>query len=309
MSADLFDRAGALFRETQESIIGALESLEAQHGDGSRFRRDEWTRGPESNGPITGGGGLTCVLEGGRVFERAGVNFSAVRGRYSEEFARTLPGEGLDFAACGVSLVIHPRSPRLPTVHMNHRRLSRGATGWFGGGSDLTPYVLDEDDARHFHRTLHDACARHPAVASYDRFKRECDDYFYNHHRGEARGLGGIFFDYLTDDPEETLAFMRDSCAAFLLAYLPIVERHIDEDYTDAEREWQKLRRGRYVEFNLLHDRGTMFGLRTGGRVESILMSMPPEVSWRYAAEPEAGSREAALLEVLRTPRSWVGAP
>lgn len=305
--SDIFDRAGALFRETQETLIAALEAMELERG-GQRFVRDEWTRPtlpPDAAGPILGGGGLTCVLEGGAVFERAGVNFSAVHGRFSEAFARTMPGDGLEFRACGVSVVIHPRNPLVPTAHMNHRRLSRGSTGWFGGGADLTPYYLVEDDARHFHRTLREACDEHPDVASYDGFRQACDDYFFNHHRGEARGVGGTFFDRLSDRPEETLAFMRSSCAAFIDAYIPIVEAHVDRVWTDEEREWQEIRRGRYVEFNLIHDRGTTFGLQTGGRTESILMSMPPTVRWAYQHEPSPGSREEELVAVLRSPRRW----
>lgn len=301
----LFDRAGAVFRDTQESIVAALESLEEERG-GAKFLRDEWTRDGSGDGPILGGGGLSCVLEGGAVFEKAGVNFSAVHGRFSEDFAAHMPGEGVDFQACGVSLVIHPRSPHVPTVHMNHRRLSRGSSGWFGGGADLTPYYLDEADCRHFHATMKGACDAHPEVANHADFKKACDAYFHNHHRGEARGIGGTFFDYLTDDPEKTFAFIRESCSAFIRAYLPIVERHVDAPWTEEEREWQRIRRGRYVEFNLIHDRGTTFGLKTGGRTESILMSLPPEVSWRYDHHPEPGSREAALVEVLQSPRDWV---
>ena len=305
--SDLFDRAGALFRETQETLIGALESIEADRG-GATFARDEWKRptlSPDAPGPILGGGGLSCVLEDGAVFERAGVNFSAVHGKFSDEFARTMPGDGLNFRACGVSVVVHPKSPMIPTVHMNHRRLSRGDTGWFGGGADLTPYYLDEADAEHFHRTLKEACDEHPKVADHAAFKERCDTYFFNQHRGEARGIGGTFFDQLSVDSEATLAFMRSSCAAFVNAYVPIVEQHLDDPYTDAQREWQELRRGRYVEFNLIHDRGTTFGLKTGGRTESILMSMPPRVQWKYRHEPAEGSPEASLVDVLRTPRTW----
>lgn len=295
----------ALFRETQRTIIEALERIEASRG-GTTFRRDEWQRDGTGGGPIQGGGGLTCVLEGGAVFERAGVNFSSVRGEFGAEMAERLPGDGRGFTACGISLVIHPRSPHIPTVHMNHRRLSRGDTGWFGGGSDLTPYYLDEGACRHFHRTLKAACDAHPDVAAHAEFKVACDEYFFNHHRGEARGIGGTFFDHLIDAPEATLAFIRDSCAAFLAAYLPIVEGALDRTWSERERAWQLVRRGRYVEFNLIHDRGTTFGLQTGGRTESILMSLPPEVSWRYDHHPEPGSPEAELVEVLRTPRNWI---
>lgn len=302
----LFDRSGAVFREAQEAILAAFESLELERG-GLRFRRDEWTRDGSESGPITGGGGLTCVLEGGAVFEKAGVNFSAVRGRFSPDHAAQMPGDGLEFQACGISLVIHPVNPHVPTVHMNHRRLSRGNSGWFGGGADLTPYVLYEEDCEHFHTVLKGACDRHPAVADHAAFKQACDTYFHNSHRDEARGVGGTFFDHLSDQPEDTFAFIRDSCGVFLQSYLPIVERRVDTPYDDALREWQKIRRGRYVEFNLIHDRGTTFGLKTGGRTESILMSLPSEVSWRYDHHPEPGTPEAALVDVLRSPRDWTG--
>ncbi len=306
MSADssLFERSGAVFREAQESIVAALESLEMER-DGVRFLRDEWSRDGSEGGPILGGGGLTCVLEGGAVFEKAGVNFSAVRGEFTPDHAAQMPGEGLAFEACGISLVIHPRNPNVPTVHMNHRRLSRGSSGWFGGGADLTPYVLVEDDCRHFHSVLKGASDRHPEVADHAKLKAACDQYFYNAHRGEARGIGGTFFDHMSDKPEETFAFIRDSCGVFLQAYLPIVEKHVDTPYDEALKDWQRIRRGRYVEFNLIHDRGTTFGLKTGGRTESILMSLPPDVTWRYDHHPEEGSPEAALVEVLKNPRTW----
>jgi len=301
----LFERSGALFRDAQQSIIAAIESYEHAR-KGASFERDEWSREGDSEGPIKGGGGLTCVIEGGEVFERGGVNFSAVRGEFPPEMAAEMPGEGCDFEACGISLVLHPRNPHIPTVHMNHRRLSRGRTGWFGGGVDLTPYYLDEADTRHFHRVLKGACDRHPSVADHASFKAACDAYFRNHHRDEGRGVGGTFFDYLSENPEETFCFIRDSLGCFVDAYLPIVDKHIDEPFSEQERDWQLLRRGRYVEFNLIHDRGTTFGLRTGGRTESILMSLPPEVSWRYDSHPEPGSREATLVDALRTPREWV---
>ncbi|MFT4704547.1 MAG: coproporphyrinogen III oxidase [Bradymonadia bacterium] len=297
---DIFDRSAALFANTQQQIIEAIEAI-----DGSTtFKRDKWQRPENAEGPIMGGHGLTCVLEDGEVFEKAGIGLSVVHGRFSEDFAATMPGDGLDFSACGVSLVFHPRNPHMPTVHMNHRRLSRGNTGWFGGGSDLTPYYLYEEDAKHFHQVLKASCDKHD-VADYPKFKKRCDEYFHLPHRNEARGIGGLFFDYMSDAPEDTFAFMQDSCAAFLDAYLPIVERRKDTPYTDAEREWQLQRRGRYVEFNLIHDRGTTFGLKTGGRVESILMSLPNMVSWHYDRWPDEGTPEHALLDVVREPREW----
>jgi len=304
---DLFDRCTTYFEDLQDRITAAFEGL-----DGGVFREDRWDRGDpqpvgdDPEGAWLGGRGRTRVLEGGRVLERAGVNFSNVRGRFSAAHAATMPGEGRDFRAAGVSVVVHPCSPHLPTCHMNVRRLSRGDTGWWGGGGDLTPCYLDEADTRHFHRAYKDACDDHPSVGDHARFKAWCDTYFFNTHRGEVRGVGGLFFDHLVGDDEQTFAFVRAVGDAFLPAVLPIYERHVGEAWTEAERDWQLVRRGRYVEFNLVHDRGTHFGLQTGGRTESILMSLPSEVRWRYDHHPEPGSREAALLEVLRQPRDWV---
>jgi len=298
----LFDRAAASFEAEQLRIVEALEAL-----DGSAtFLRDAWTRTPSDEGIILGGRGLSCVLEDGAVFEKAGVNLSVVHGQFSEAFAQTMPGDGRAFQATGISIVIHPRNPHVPTVHMNHRRLSRGATGWFGGGMDMTPYYLQEEDAVHLHTVLRDVCDRHPEVADYATFKKQCDEYFYLPHRGEARGVGGTFFDHLSDEPERTFAFIEDSCGAFLDAYVPIVERRMHTPYGDAERAWQLQRRGRYVEFNLVYDRGTTFGLKTGGRVESILMSLPNAVAWHYDRWPDPGTPEAALLDCVRNPRDWV---
>jgi coproporphyrinogen III oxidase len=283
----------AFLRGLQEEICAALERLD---GPG-RFGRDAWER-------PGGGGGLTRVLEGGAVLEKAGVGFSHVHGELSEKFAQRLHGEGRTFAAVGLSLVLHPRSPRVPTTHANFRFIVQGERAWFGGGSDLTPYYLDEQDARHFHGTFKAACDRHDP-AFYPRFKVACDRYFFLPHRGEARGLGGIFFEDMGGDLEAERRFLEDCARSFLPAWLPIAERRRDEPYGEAEREWQEIRRGRYVEFNLVHDRGTVFGLETGGRTESILMSLPPRVRWVYDHHPAEGSAEARLIEVLRTPRDW----
>lgn len=302
MSDDLFDRAAAYFFDLQSRIVDALDDLDGE----ARFFHDRWERNEtEARGPVLGGHGRTCVLENGRVLEKGGVAFSNVHGLFSEDYAAQFPGDGRSFRATGVSLVLHPRNPHVPTVHMNYRRLQRGAGGWFGGGADLTPYYLDEDDARHFHRTLRSACDAHPSVADFAAFKTRCDEYFRNTHRDEARGLGGIFFDHLGDDDEATFAFVQQAGDAFLDAWLPIARRHADTPWTEEQREWQLLRRGRYVEFNLVHDRGTLFGLRTGGRIESILMSLPNLVRWSYDHHPAPGSPEAQLLSVLRTPRDW----
>ncbi|HET9594972.1 MAG TPA: oxygen-dependent coproporphyrinogen oxidase [Anaeromyxobacteraceae bacterium] len=283
----------AFLEALQDEICGALEAL-----DGSaRFGRDAWQR-------PGGGGGVTRVLQDGAVLEKAGVGFSHVSGELPEAFARRLQGEGREFAAVGLSLVLHPRSPMVPTTHANYRFIRQGAKAWFGGGSDLTPYYLFEEDAAHFHGTLRAACDRHDP-GHYSRFKEACDRYFWLPHRGEARGVGGIFFENMGGDPARELSFVKDCARAFLPSWLPIAERRREEPWGDRERGWQELRRGRYVEFNLLHDRGTIFGLETGGRVESILMSLPPRVRWEYGHEPEPGSREGALLEVLRRPRGW----
>jgi coproporphyrinogen III oxidase len=287
------ERAQATARRIQEEVTRALETL-----DGERFREDLWTR-------PGGGGGRTRVLSGGRVFEKAGVNFSAVEGELEGEYAARLPGRGSSFFATGVSVVIHPWSPRVPTVHANFRYLERGDQWWFGGGSDLTPYRLYPEDARHFHRVWKQACDRH-APDFYPRFKKWCDEYFFLPHRGEARGIGGIFFDDLSGDRERLFRFWEDAASSFLPAYLPIVERRKDEAHGEEERTHQLRRRGRYVEFNLLHDRGTAFGLRTQGRIESILMSLPPLARWDYDTEPPAGA-DAELLRVLKEPRDWLG--
>jgi coproporphyrinogen III oxidase len=277
----------------QNEICRALEEV-----DGSgRFREDAWER-------PGGGGGRSRVLEEGAVFEKAGVNVSVVHGELSAEFAGRLPGEGPSFSATGISLVLHPRSPLVPTTHANFRYLEHGSRAWFGGGSDLTPYYLFDEDAAHFHRTLKEACDRHGADR-YPRFKKWCDEYFFIRHRGEARGIGGVFFDYLEGDLERELLFVQDVGRSLLPAYLPIVERRRALPYTPEERAWQEIRRGRYVEFNLVYDRGTTFGLETQGRVESILMSLPPRVRWVYDHQPVRGSEEARLLEVLRAPREW----
>jgi coproporphyrinogen III oxidase len=263
------------------------------------------------------------VLSEGEVFEKAGVNFSDVHGELRPEMPVKMPGEGAHFRACGVSLVLHPRSPHVPTVHANFRRIERGGAGWFGGGTDLTPYYLAEEDVVHFHRTLKNASDGHDPQL-YPRFKAWCDRYFFITHRGEPRGVGGVFFDYLgaggerqagetataaasplESDPERVFSFVRGIGDAFLPAYLPIVERRRQQTWTAEERRWQLIRRGRYVEFNLVYDRGTVFGLKTDGRVESILMSLPNEARWEYAHEPAPGSREAAMQAALKAQRDW----
>lgn len=287
-------QAADYFRGLQDRICAGLERLDRK----GTFREDLWTR-PE------GGGGRTRVLAQSGVFEKAGVNFSEVQGQMTPEFAVQLPGEGCDFTATGVSLVLHPVSPMVPTVHANFRFLTKGGREWFGGGADLTPYYPFREDVIHFHRCWKQVCERHAGVADYRRLKQWCDEYFYLPHRQEARGVGGIFFDYLEGDWQALFAFVRDCGEAFLGAYGPIVERRRDEPHGERERRFQEVRRGRYAEFNLIYDRGTMFGLKTGGRIESILMSLPPRVRWEYDYRPDPGSREAELTLDYLKPRDW----
>ncbi len=294
------EAARRFFSELQRQICRELEAIDGE----AVFGEDPWRHGPEGES----GGGLTRVLVDGGVFEKAAVNFSAVEGDLPERLAARLGVPARPFKATGLSLVLHPRSPMVPTAHMNVRYLSLGGEGearsWFGGGTDLTPYYLFEEDAVHFHRCLKEVCDRHD-VADYRRFKKACDEYFHLAHRDEARGVGGIFFDYLADDLDAVFGFVQEVGRVFLPSYLPIVRRRIDEPWSEREREWQLVRRGRYVEFNLIHDRGTLFGLETRGRTESILVSLPPAVRWAYGHEPP-GEREESLLKVLREPVDWV---
>jgi len=287
-------QAAAYFQTLQRQICAALEGLDGRE----HFREDVWQR-------EGGGGGRSRVLAGGRVFEKAGVNFSEVNGKLSPEFAAQIPGEGYEFTATGISLVLHPLSPLVPTVHANFRYLTKGSRSWFGGGADLTPYYAYREDVIHFHRTWRDACQGHPPPVDYTRFKNWCDEYFFLAHRGEPRGVGGIFFDYLEGDWGALFRFVQDCGNSFLKAYEPIVRRRMDLAFTESQRLFQQFRRGRYVEFNLLYDRGTVFGLKTGGRVESILMSLPPVARWEYDYRPDPGSREADLYENYLKPRDW----
>ena len=280
----------------QERIVAALEAL-----DGGAFGRDAWTR-PE------GGGGLTRVLEDGAVLERAGVNFSRVRGASlppSASAARPALA-GRAYEAMGLSLVLHPRNPYCPTVHMNLRFFSAGDAWWFGGGMDLTPYYGFAEDARHFHLACKSALEPFGAE-HYPRYKRWCDEYFLLRHRGEPRGVGGIFFDDLAErDFDFSFSLARSVGEHFLPAYLPIIERRKNHPFGERERSFQAYRRARYVEFNLVYDRGTLFGLQSGGRTESILVSMPPTAAWRYDWKPEPGSAEEKLYSDFLKPRDWV---
>jgi coproporphyrinogen III oxidase len=308
-------RAAEFFRTLQDRIVVKLEAL-----DGHAFGEDVWDR-------PGGGGGRSRVLADGTLFESAGVNFSDVSGELEPGLARGLPGDGTAFRATGISLVLHPRSPRVPTVHANLRCLSRGGAVWFGGGTDLTPHYVVAEDAALFHRSLKAICDAHQA-SLYPRLKAWCDRYFFLPHRNEPRGVGGIFFDYFgagaeatagepspppptewEGEPERVFAFVREFGEHLLDAYAGIVARRREEPWGERERNWQLLRRGRYVEFNLVYDRGTTFGLRTGGRSESILMSLPPEVKWRYGGAPEPGSPEALSLAEICARRDWAGSP
>lgn len=305
-NTEIKQRFAGYIQDLQEEICGRLEELDGK----ARFRHDDWTR-------EGGGGGHTRVIEKGELFEKGGVNVSTVHGELPEPIRERFEvGQGW-FWAGGISLVIHPKSPMIPTVHANFRYfelyddpdLDEIRDRWFGGGADLTPYYLWDQDAVHFHRTLKRACDPH-GEELYPRFKNECDTYFYNDHRREARGIGGLFFDYLRPTEERSAedwyAFTTGVGRAFLESYLPIVVRRRDEPYGEEQRYFQEVRRGRYVEFNLIHDRGTLFGLKTGGRTESILMSLPPRVRWDYDFEVEDNTREAYLLKRLKNPVDWI---
>ncbi|EXJ64531.1 coproporphyrinogen III oxidase, aerobic [Cladophialophora yegresii CBS 114405] len=332
-------RMEALIKEHQNRIVFALENI-----DGKKFRRDEWTR-------PAGGSGISCVLQDGDVFEKAGVNISVVYGELSRPAMEKMRAdhksfvasdvEKLNFFAAGISLVLHPHNPMAPTVHMNYRYFETSdprdpvnATGtsqqnwWFGGGTDLTPCYLFEDDAQHFHKTIKSACDKHDKDY-YPRFKKWCDSYFKIPHRNETRGIGGIFFDDLeatsrpnSRNPQEKLfQFVVSGLESFLPSYLPIIKRRMNMPYLPQQKEWQQIRRGRYVEFNLINDRGTSFGLRTpGARVESILMSLPLTARWEYMhpvcgtgvsresvdVDDEPYEEEMKLMEVLKYPKEWV---
>ncbi|GGI56365.1 oxygen-dependent coproporphyrinogen oxidase [Winogradskyella haliclonae] len=288
----------------QDRITSKLEEIDGI----ARFQEDLWKR-PE------GGGGRTRVIENGRVFEKGGVNISAVHGELPKTIQQHFGVADANFFACGLSLVLHPKNPMVPTVHANWRYFemydNEGniADQWFGGGQDLTPYYLFDEDAKHFHQICKIACDRHNSEF-YPKYKARCDEYFYNAHRNEARGIGGLFFDYCKANEamqmQDWYNFVTEVGDSFLDAYVPIVEKRKDLEYTEAQRNWQEIRRGRYVEFNLVHDKGTLFGLKTNGRIESILMSLPPHVQWVYNHNPEVGSEEERLIKILENPVDWV---
>ncbi|MEP6261167.1 MAG: oxygen-dependent coproporphyrinogen oxidase [Gillisia sp.] len=291
-------------QQLQDTITSGLEEIDGT----AKFREDLWER-------QEGGGGRTRVIENGTVFEKGGVNISAVHGPLPAAMQQYFKVGEVDFFACGLSLVLHPRSPMVPTVHANWRYFEMydksGAVidQWFGGGQDLTPYYLFDEDAVHFHQICKRACESHDSQF-YPKFKKQCDEYFWNSHRNEARGVGGLFFDYCKASEDRSIEqwfnFVTEVGDSFLEAYVPIVEKGKELPYLPENRNWQEIRRGRYVEFNLVHDKGTLFGLKTNGRIESILMSLPPHVQWVYDHHPEPGSEEEKLINVLENPRDWV---
>jgi len=291
-------------QDLQNQITSKLEAVDGE----AKFKEDLWNR-PE------GGGGKTRVIENGNVFEKGGVNISAVYGKLPKSMQAYFNVGDVDFYACGLSLVIHPKSPMVPTVHANWRYFEmynehgEVVDQWFGGGQDLTPFYLFEEDAKHFHHICKKACDKHNPKF-YPDFKAKCDSYFYNTHRDEARGIGGLFFDYCKASNQMTMQdwynFVTEIGDSFLEAYVPIVEKRKNLPFTKEHRNWQEIRRGRYVEFNLVHDKGTLFGLKTNGRIESILMSLPPHVQWVYDHHPENGSEEEKLVKVLQNPVDWV---
>lgn len=294
------------FKELQDHICHALEQADGE----ARFEEDQWLRDDPVAGEQQGGGGRSRVIRNGQVLEKGGVNFSAVWGESPEGMLQKLQLQKAEFFASGVSIVIHPKSPMVPIIHMNVRyfEMSNG-TWWFGGGIDLTPHYVVEEDARWFHQQLKEVCDRHNPNY-YERFKQWADDYFYIRHRKETRGIGGIFFDRLHSGnegaKENIFAFVQDVGRAFAPIYTHLIRKNKDLPYGEREQDWQRLRRGRYVEFNLVWDKGTKFGLDTDGRTESILMSLPPLAAWEYAHTPKAGSREAQTLNLLKKDIDWL---
>ena len=288
----------------QDSITSKIEEVDGL----AKFEEDIWQR-------QEGGGGRTRVIENGAIFEKGGVNISAVHGELPEVLRKQFNVDEGTFFACGLSLVLHPINPMIPTVHANWRYFEmydttgEMVTQWFGGGQDLTPYYLFDEDAIHFHTVCKNVCDSY-SPDFYSTFKKNCDDYFWNAHREEARGIGGLFFDYLKSTNCYSILdrynFVTAVGASFLESYLPIVQKRKDIPFTISQKDWQEIRRGRYVEFNLVHDRGTLFGLKTNGRIESILMSLPPVVQWKYNHHPEKESEEERLIAVLTNPKEWV---
>ena len=289
------------FKNLQDKICSGLEKIDT----GSHFTEDKWIR-------EGGGGGLTRILNNGKIIERGGVNFSSIHGEAPEflrnQLQKRVTNKSATFFATGVSIVIHPLNPEIPIIHMNVRYFEIDTISWFGGGIDLTPHYINYDDATLFHHGLKKICNKHN-LNYYPDFKKEADDYFFIKHRNETRGIGGIFFDQLEAKEEITIQdrfnFVKDTGEFFLPMYSELINRNKDKSYSEKEIKWQRLRRGRYVEFNLVYDRGTKFGLETNGRIESILMSLPPFVQWEYDFKPEEGSREKLTLGLLKKGIDW----
>lgn len=327
---NIFDESVNFFYQLQEKITEELEKLEYEecfyyHPLDKKekfqhfFKEDLWDY-QESSSMLTGGGGRSRIIENGKVFEKGGVNVSDVTGIFSEEFSKTMPGNAKRFRAAGISLVLHPQNPYVPTVHANFRVIKKMTENgniekmWFGGGADLTPYFLFEEDAKHFHSIWKKICDKYKPYIDYDNLKKECDKYFYLPHRKEHRGIGGIFFDYLDSNLEIIKEFVKEAGNHFLESYLPIVKKRMNTPYSNIEKEYQYYRRSRYVEFNLIYDRGTLFGLKTGGRIESIFMSLPSVVYWKYNYNPcednnipeDIKIKIKNLYKVIKNPISWV---
>ena len=294
----------SFIKNLQDKITKEFELI-----DGNEFfTEDVWQR-------KEGGGGRTRILQNGGVFEKGGVNISKVYGKLPKSMQSYFKVGDVDFFACGLSLVMHPKNPMTPTVHANWRyfemydKSGEIIDQWFGGGLDLTPYYIFKEDIEHFHGICKKVCEGHNKTF-YKNFKKNCDQYFYNSHRNEARGVGGLFFDYCKPSDKTTIndwyKFVTDVANSFLDSYTPIVKKRKDMPYGEKERNWQEIRRGRYVEFNLVHDKGTLFGLKTNGRIESILMSLPPHVQWKYNYTPEPNSKEEELINILKQPKNWV---
>jgi coproporphyrinogen III oxidase len=290
--------------QLQKAMCEEFEKIDGK----ARFFEDKWTR-------EGGGGGITKIIESGEVIEKGGVNISKVFGILPQSMQKQLNTKSNKFFACGLSLVIHPKNPMAPTVHANWRYFEMYdddgniIDSWFGGGQDLTPYYVFEDDIQHFHKECKTICDKHNP-SFYNKFKENCDNYFYNSHRNEARGVGGLFFDYCKQTSTTSMSdwynFVKEISNNFMKCYSPIINSKKVFNYSKSHKEWQEIRRGRYVEFNLVHDKGTLFGLKTNGRIESILMSLPPKVSWKYNFIPVKNSEEAKLLEILKNPVKWV---
>jgi len=300
----LKDKFYTYIQNLQDQIVAGLEKVDGK----AKFKEDIWER-------VEGGGGRTRIIENGQVFEKGGVNISAVDGPLPKAMQAYFNVGDVDFFACGLSLVLHPKNPMVPTVHANWRYFEmydkdgNVVNQWFGGGQDLTPYYLFEEDAKHFHQICKTACDKHNSDF-YPKFKKQCDEYFWNAHRNEARGIGGLFFDHCKASEgfslENWYDFVTEVGNSFLEAYVPIVEKRKNLEYSPENRNWQEIRRGRYVEFNLVHDKGTLFGLKTNGRIESILMSLPPHVQWVYDHHPEVGRQEEKLIQILENPIDWI---